>query len=334
MAVSLRQIAEETGMSIGTVSRVLRGDTMFAKDTTEKIKRVASELGYRPNLLVHSLQAGRTKTIGVMLPTNGEFLGRVVDGIHRTLATNDYVPMLLWAEPGLPELAQIHRLVDRRVDGMILFTTEDTATDAYLSEIWERKLPAVTIDRRMPNTHADFVGTDDRLGGQLAAEHLLERGHRKLMHLCARMDISTSQDRWQGFQEVIAKHPDASVTQVIAPDFPTGFEIARKHFADNDRPTAVFSGNDFLAFDAIRAARSLNLSVPEDISILGFADVSGAAVTSPALTTFRQDPELIGRTAAQVVLDRLSGKLKGDEPHVVQFPPELVARASTGPVRT
>ena len=332
MNVSLKTIAQEAGVSIGTVSRVMRGDDAFAAETIEKVQRIANEMGYRPNRLVASIQAGKTQTIGVMVPPEGMFFGRVLAGIHAKLAHNDYIPLHLWATPELPEREQIHRLLDRRVDGMILFASDHTAPDPFIEEVWRRNIPAVSVDRLIEGSPADFVGTDDKLGGELAAKHLLDLGHRNVMHLAARPDISTSHGRWQGFKKIIGARRGAQTAYAVAEDFYSGYELAMEFLSQPDRPTAVFAGNDYLAVDTLRAARDLGIDVPTQLSVVGFSDLPIAENSVPPLTTLRQEPDLIGQAAAQVVLDRIYGKLKSKSPHIITLQPTLIDRESTGPV--
>ena len=332
MNVSLKSIAREAGVSIGTVSRVMRGDDAFTPETIERVQRIAGEMGYRPNRLVASIQAGKTQTIGVMVPPEGMFFGRVLGGIHAKLAHNDYIPLHLWATPELPEREQIHRLLDRRVDGMILFASDDTAPDPFIEEVWRRNIPAVSVDRLIKDSPADFVGTDDLVGGEFAAKHLLELDHRKLMHLAARPDISTSAGRWQGFKKIVGASRGAKTDYAVAEDFYSGYELAKAFLSQTDRPTAVFAGNDYLAIDTLRAARDLGIDVPGQLSVIGFSDLPIATSSVPPLTTLRQEPELIGQAAAQVVLDRINGRLKLKSSHIIKLQPTLIERESTGPV--
>ena len=131
------------------------------------------------------MQSGRTGAVGLIMPPSMHFHGQIARGIHDELVKNDYVPIQLWTnsspEGKATELAQIHRLVDRRVDGVIIFPADASVSDVHYREIWERNIPLVTVDRET-TTHADHVGTDEELGGQLVAEHLLKLGHKRLAH--------------------------------------------------------------------------------------------------------------------------------------------------------
>src|SRR5215207_2210676 len=182
--VSHQDIAREANVSRVTVSLVLAGKDQTSEETRRRVLEVAKKLRYRPNLLVQGMQTGRTYTVGVIMPSSMHFHGQVARGIHDELMTADFVPIQLWMNPSKDtkntELEQIHRLVDRRVDGVIIFPIDASVPDVHFQEIWQREIPLVTVDRET-TTHADHVGTDEELGGRLAAEHLLSLGHKRVL---------------------------------------------------------------------------------------------------------------------------------------------------------
>ena len=137
---------------------------------------------------------------------------------------------------------------------------------------------------------------------------------------------------WHGFKKVIGARRGAKTAYAVAEDFYSGYELAMDFLSQSDRPTAVFTGNDYLAVDTLRAARDLGIDVPGQLSVVGFSDLPIASISFPPLTTLRQEPELIGQAAAQVVLDRIYGKLKSKSPHIITLQPTLIDRESTGPV--
>ncbi|MFG0248745.1 MAG: LacI family DNA-binding transcriptional regulator, partial [Phycisphaeraceae bacterium JB051] len=161
MAVSLKQIAAQTNVSIATVSKVLSGREDVSDKTRQRILKVAKDMNYRPNLLVRGIQTGRTNTIGLMVPVgNDAFFSNIVAGVHKHLQQENYVPILLWASrmpdnqwSSRTELELIHQLVDRRVDGLIIRPIEDSASDDYLHEIHDHRLPLFAVDRALPNSH-------------------------------------------------------------------------------------------------------------------------------------------------------------------------------------
>ena len=275
--VTLRQIAEISGVSYQTVSRVLNNQAHLHKpETAERVKKIASELGYRPNLNARGVQTGRTRTIGVMngIGWQDSYSMQLLIGAHDMIISRDYLPIMLAARPNLAsELQQIHRLVDRRIDGVILRPVMHDVSDQYLREVVERKIPLVTVDIQVPGTqHVDYVGTDGVEGGRKAAEHLVRLGHRRLAYLTWFGLLIMKQNRLRGFERVINDTPDASC-QVMDVNFdPEAFGVsgALELLSQKERPTAVFVSTDDLAKGVYSAAAQLGLRIPEDLSVVGF----------------------------------------------------------------
>src|SRR5215218_3773910 len=170
--VSQQDIAREANVSRVTVSLVLAGKDQTSEETRKRVMEVAQRLRYRPNLLVQGMQTGRTYAVGVIMPASMHFHGQVARGVHDELVANDFVPIQLWADPTedltkATELEQIHRLVDRRVDGVIIWPADVSVPDVHFREIWQRQIPLVTVDRET-TTHADHVGTNEEIDGRLA----------------------------------------------------------------------------------------------------------------------------------------------------------------------
>lgn len=332
--VSLKDVARQTGLSIATVSRVLRGLGNATPATRARVMETARRLKYRPNLLVRGLQTGRTGNVGVLMPFADEHFNRILSGIHDVLLEQGSMPLLCRCRTdgqggyiGKTELELIHDLVDRRVDGVILIPVEDAASDDYLHEIWDRGLPLVAVDRELPHTHADFVGTDDEAGGRLAAECLIQAGHRRLLHLAGPGFTSTGRLRRQGFETVV-REAGATCVTLESPDFQALPEAAPALLRAPDAPTAAFCGNDWIAMALCDRAASLGIQIPAMLSVIGFGNLIRGTFQTPALTTFDQTPEAIGREAARLLLRRLGGEKSEDEACKIRLPPQLMERAS------
>jgi DNA-binding LacI/PurR family transcriptional regulator len=336
VATGLKRIALESGVSVMTASRALRGQHDVAAATRKKVLRVAERLRYRPNLLVRAIQTGKSGNIGVVIPAMGDFGAQMICGVHDELARRQYLPLLHWRRlprPGLSdhdtetELDVIHSLLDRRVDGVILFPHDDLVPDVYFREVWQRHVPLVTVDRRLPLTRADFVGTDDRAGARMAADHLLSLGHRRVAHITGRARVGTFSDRRAGFESAIAGGGGRCTTVVIE----DGDDAAAAHrvLRMRPRPTALFLGADNLAPILYRAAAAAGMQIPRDLSVVGFADLELASMMTPSLTTVRQDPYGIGREAARIVCERCNGKNRNPKPVEIRLDPQLITRTST-----
>ncbi len=337
--ISQKKIAEESGVSIMTVSRVLRGKDDVAPQTRERVLAVAQKHRYRPNLLVRGIQTGRTKTIGVMVPAR-PFYYKLLSGIHDELIEADHVPITIWSasdavdsDIDAGELKQIHRLLDRRVDGVILKPIDEAVSDDYLNAVWERGIPLVVVDRELPQTHADFVGTDDHEGGKLVAEHLLELGHRRLAVLTLDNKEGTHVARQQGFAETIA-HASGAQCVTLECHQDEDDEIRRcmvELLMRHPRPTAVFVPVDTAVPIIYDIAEDMRIEIPKSLSVVGFSNRESCRHLSPGLTTGEQFPYRIGRRAAKLLLNRCLGNLKEASPVRVRLKPELVLRESTAP---
>jgi len=334
-SVNLREIAAKCGVSVKTASRILGNNGhLHRPETVKRVLRVAEELRYRPNLLARGVQSGRTRTVGVMLvPDRNGFTSTIMIGIHDALIARDYLPIMLLATGGATEDEQIHRLVDRRVDGMILRADEMRDSDERLSDLLDRNVPVVTVDTQVPGTRrVDFVGTEDDLGGRLAAEHLLALGHRRVAYVSWDFSHRNMRPRCEGFQEAVAQTPGATCACVLFPYEPgeEGWVQAIGALLRSPRrPTAVFLSADTVAPALYRAARQEGLRIPEDLSAVGFADLSFVSYMAPPLTTVRQPTYEIGQQAARMILARIDKKLAEPVVQRVRLCPELVVRGST-----
>jgi LacI family transcriptional regulator len=334
--VSHQDIAREANVSRVTVSLVLAGKDQTSEETRRRVLEVAKKLRYRPNLLVQGMQTGRTFTVGVIMPASMHFHGQIARGIHDELMTADFVPIQLWMNPSKDtknnELEQIHRLVDRRVDGVIIFPVDVSVPDVHFQEIWQRHIPLVTVDRET-TTHADHVGTDEEFGGKLAAEHLLSLGHKRVVHVTFPHRTGNVHRRAEAFIKRMAKGgADVEIVGGQLDDLvaPLRDTLSRASKA----PTAVFAATDPMATKVYGVAASLGMKIPQDLSVVGYADFPFARDLVPALTTVRQDPYQMGRIAAQLLLDRILDRAQGEASKRIHLAPELVVRGSTAAAST
>jgi DNA-binding LacI/PurR family transcriptional regulator len=337
--VSQREIGELAGVSQATVSLVLAGRKVNSEETRVRVLEAARHLKYRPNLLVHGMQTGKSKAIGVMAPPYDYYWSRVLYGIHDTLAQNDYVPITVWPSHSgghygyeTDELAQIHRLLDRRVDGVILWPPFAALFSEHVNEFSSRDLPIVLIDHMLPPSfQADSVGSNERMGAHLVAQHLFTLGHRRIVHIAGPSVTAWGKNRRCCFEAEIAKLPGVFVaSHEVPPGGPElGLELVRKVLSATDRPTAIYAASDSLAKIVYRVAAERGFQIPRDLSVVGFADHEFAAELTPPLTTIRQPAYEIGCKAAEIVT-RAAVALERIPTHV-ELPVELIIRESTGP---
>lgn len=335
--VSQREIGELAGVSQATVSLVLAGRKVNSEETRERVLEAARQLKYRPNLLVHGMQTGKSKAIGVMAPPFDYYWSRVLYGIHDTLAANDYVPITVWPSHSgghygyeTDEVAQIHRLLDRRVDGVILWPPFAALFSEHVNEFSSRDLPIVLIDHTLPPSfHADSVGSDERMGARLIAQHLHSLGHRKIVHVAGPSVTAWGKNRRRYFEAEAEKLGGLSVASHEVPpgSAEQANDLVRRILKSPDRPTAMYAATDSLAKVVYRIAGELGISIPRDLSVVGFADHDFAAELNPPLTTVRQPAYEIGCKAAEIVTK--AAVAESHRPANVELAVELVVRQST-----
>ena len=340
-SASLREIAQETKLSITTVSRVLREQGEISSETRKRVLDAAKRRRYRPNLLVRALQTGRTRTMGVMVPPYDSYWTQVIAGIHNALAAADHVYIHAWCSEELTNggsynhilQKQLHRMIDRRVDGIILWAHLAPLYDEHLvKDLEARDLPVVTIDHELP--FADSVETDEKLGARLAARHLLELGHRHVAHLAWDDSYKWAQLRRSYFEQEIASAANATCVTMMTEKDEQVASLTHKLLSSKPRPTAIFACSDRVAKLIYETVNQMGFRIPDDLSIVGFADLEFASWMQPALTTIRQDGIETGRTAARLLVDRSEGKLKETKPQRLRISCKLINRGSTAPLKS
>jgi LacI family transcriptional regulator len=299
------------------------------------------QLGWRRNLLVNGMQTGRTQTVGVMIPPYDSFWVSLLSGIHDTLSAADYLPITVWTgnlermphfEEGDSEGKRlINRLLDRRVDGLIMWPAFSLAYYHHFPEFVERRVPVAVIDHY--STVADSVETDEEQAAARAAEHLLSLGHRRIACLSSR---ETPTQTWavkrrSSFEATVAKQEGAQFKSWhLNEQGSNAVEMARELLNDELAPTAVFAVTDHEAGAIYRAAAELGRKIPEQLSVVGFADLDFAAAMDPPLTTMRQKPYQIGTLAAKLIMDRISSEAaEPEERTTIKVDAELIIRSST-----
>ena len=260
------------------------------------------------------------------------------------MAESDYLPITVWQgdldhiplfESDEQEgVKLINRLLDRRVDGLIKWPQFGVAYQDHLEDLTEKNVPLVVIDHRGDEPYSDTVATNEAQATRAVAKHLLDLGHRRIAFISSRESKSQTWalERRTAFEQCVGAHPDAEVRSWrLNRNGSNGVEVATELLASEFAPTAVFAVTAPEALCVYEAAIMRGLTVPGDLSVVGFADLDFAATLSPPLSTVRQRAREIGVRSAATVLDRLQGKLAGDPMEHVKIDADLILRDSTGP---
>ena len=288
--ITSADVARLAGVSQSAVSRVFTPGASASKKTVEKVRAAAAQLGYRPNVLARSLITGRTRIIGLVVAyLDNQFYPMALELLSRSLQAQGYHILVFMAPNSTEGVAPVMQdLIDYQVDGII---TASVAMTNELTSLCEAAgIPVVMFNRGQDDERLNEVTSDNVAGARRATEFLIAGGHRRIAHVAGWQGASTGRDRAAGFREAMASagmEPAAVIEGMYSRE--TAASVARDLFGDPGRPDAVFVGNDHMAFAILDVLRAeLGLSVPGDVSVVGYDDVPLAAWAAYDLTTIRQ----------------------------------------------
>lgn len=336
----LKDVAKEANVSMATASIILRNaDGRFNADTKKRVFEAAKKLGWRQNLLVQSIQTGKTRTIGVLIPPFDSYWTNVLTGIHQELMDADYMPITLWVgdSDGFADngegLEQIHKLVDRRVEALIVWPDFAAKYYSQFKSLASRNIPLVVVDHEfLEDKIADSVQTDEEQGGRLVAEHLISLGHTNIGCFTEfEKEARSWQLRRRRYFEFAIKLLAENVTcrtWHMSENDDDGVELAKRVLSSEDRPTAIFADTDHVAIDIYNAASELGIKIPEELSVVGFSGLNFTKSMRPPLTTVRQNAVEVGRHAGKLAVQRIENELS-DMPVTMKIGCDLIVRSST-----
>jgi len=320
----LKEIAQQTGFSLSTVSLALKGDPRVAEKTRARVERVARSIGYEPHAAGRALVTGRTQLIGFL--SAGDALtyydSGILAGLTSGLEERDYHVVVFRAEPWSVLTPQ--PLLRRMVDGLVFSLC---CNPRFLAALLERCVPVVVVDP-LEAVRCDSVRADERQGMHQAVQHLLDLGHRRIAYIGAAGEQARliNRERWDAF---VAEMSDAGLA-VNPGGEAVGLpkELAERTM-DSYRPTGLVCFSDWVAARAIGWLRERGLTVPDDLSVVSFDDDEYADLLNPSLTTVRLPFHEMGAAASKMVLERI--ETPDMEPRKVIIPGGLIVRGSTGP---
>jgi len=337
---SIREVAEHSGVSMSTVSRVFNGYDDVSQATRERVLASAEELDYAPSAAARTLVTRRSQVVGVVLYTGDEhpdihhpFFQGVLVGLKRGIGALGY-DLLLFAteQPGSSrgrEHSYLRRARQHRVDGIVLMGV--AREDPEVEKLVRSPIPVIGVDLDVAGSSSSYVTSDNVGGARLAVRHLHGLGHTRIATIAGPQRTKPGADRLLGYRaEVRALGLDADPAYELEGDFysESGGAAMRRLLELTERPTAVFAASDLMAVGAIRAAQGAGLRVPEDLAVVGFDDIQLAELVDPPLTTIRQDSVGIGVAAGRALVEQIENP--DVTPPVLTLPVELVVRASSG----
>jgi LacI family transcriptional regulator len=309
--VTRNDVAKEAGVSPATVSYVINnGPRPVATETRQKVLEAIQRLGYHPNAVARSLRLQRTSIIGLILPdTQNPYFAEVIRGVEKVTFERGFSLMLCHSDYILErEIHYTNVLQTERTAGVLWFPA--TGDPQPASMLREYDIPFVILDRIVGDYNYPAVITNNFRGGYLATQHLIQLGHRRIACIARPIDLYHSQERVRGYQAALSDYGIPIDEKYIVRG---GFQLAdgrsaAYHLLELDpAPTSIFAYNDFMAIGALRAARDLQLQIPEDVSIVGFDDIPQSSYTYPSLTTVRQPKFEMGHHGAELLLSIITG---------------------------
>ena len=348
-AVTIRDVAERSGFSSATVSIVLNNAPLarYIPDSTKaRIHRAATQLGYRPNLFARSLRSRRSHTVGVMVfDMTDPYCTLVLRGIENCLYEASFLPILTDVHNDRTRFERyLEMLLDRRIEGLVVLANWTYLDINVLADLEKSKIPTVMVSRELKNEKVSSVIVDNALGARAALEHLHSLGHRKIAFIRGPHSLVDTIPRWRGVRAA-ANDLNLKIDSRLVVDLPEsrdpfssfedGYKLTEQLLHRRVPFTAVMAFDDMTAFGAIRALSKAGVSVPDQCSVIGFDDVAPAAVYHPALTTIRQPMEVMGESAATLVIEAINAVIENKSVHPVhrKLAPELIVRESTSALK-
>jgi LacI family transcriptional regulator len=328
--VKMSDVARTAGVSVATVSKVVNGRWGVAQRTVDHVQQVIEQLGYEASLGAQSLRSHRTNVLGILVAEFEPFSTELLKGASTEVKSTEYEllaytagargAMVGW------ERRSLARLSGTLIDGAILVTPTVVET--------KEGFHVVAIDPHTGPTGMPTIDSDNFAGAVLATNYLLSLGHRRIGFIGGRPDLESARLREAGFRSAMAEAGvtvDETLVRIGGYRTETAEGPARELLSRAERPTALFAANDLSAIATMTAAQGLGLTVPDDLSVIGFDNVPESAMASPPLTTIRQPLQQMGAEALRLLVDLLAGIER--ETHV-RLPTDLVVRASCTPPRT
>ena len=331
--VTIHEIADLAGVSIATVSRVVNERDDVAPETRELVMRVIQERGYMTNRSARALSGGRTGHVGLTIPLmRGDYFAAILEGALEAVYEEDMRLVLYTTlHEHDREVSVLERLSDGATDGAIILLPLESSGE--LVALQKSGFPFVVVDPRIPlDDGIPAVSAAHRAGALAATEHLLSLGHRRIGHISGPGGWAATTERIEGYHSALAVAGVLPTSELIVEgnfEAQTGVAAANVLLDLPDRPTAIFAANDNMAAGVLQVAHERGLTVPGDLSVVGFDDADLATILSPALTTVRQPLAELGRTGVNL-LTRMLEKQRVEALRV-ELATRLVVRESTGP---
>lgn len=329
---TIKDIALALRISVSTVSRALRDAPDVSQETRDAVKALAAELDYQPNKLALSLLKNQTNTIGVIVPNLDYIPATMVKGIDEVALEAGYTVMVCQSDESFGrELLNTKRLLDSLVDGFIVSVSSETNVYDHIKKIQTKKIPLVLFDRVVDSFSVPKIRLDNAEGGRLATQHLLDQGYKRIAILAGPENLSISNDRKDGYLQVLKQHKIAVQKNLIIncefnQDY--AYYATKELLSMKSRPDAIFAISDRLAIGAMLAIKEAGLKMPKDIGLCGFNNEPITKLLTPSISSIEMYAFEIGKATAKIFLETLHSETDMSQKEIV-IKPKLVVRESS-----
>lgn len=332
--VNMLDVARLANVSKSTVSRAMKNDPRISEETRQAVASAVKQLNYKTNVLMQSLLTTRTGNIGVLLPAISNSFWSIILTAIENCAYQAGINVMYMNTHGNEEKekAGLNQLIEKRVDGIIITPSPENLDRQHFVELLNSQIPFVILDRSFSDLAVNYVYSDDYKGSYLATEHLIKLNHQRIGHIGGATSVSSGKDRLQGYLDAMIEHRmPINKDYIICTHFYNmeqyGYDSTMNLLQLKQRPTAIFAETDEAARGVYRAIFERGLRIPEDISVVGYANLDFAEYLRVPLTTVEQPARTLGESAFNLLLKHINDSEA--EKETVVLPTKLIVRQST-----
>ena len=336
---TIYDIAKKVGLTAATVSRALNNNPKISEKTRKLVQETAQKMNYEQNTLAKALKSGKSYNVGVIVPRmDSNFFASVIRGIEEELYPKGYhVIVCQTHDQENLETGNINSLLNAQVDGILMSISNAKSKSNVFHNIAQKKVPLIFFDRKKEIPGVSSVTIDDFNGAYQATKHLIEQGCKRIAHLSNNRSLEIFKNRYLGYKQAIIDHGLEFDEDLVIETFSKvseGRKTVKKLLKMKNPPDAIFSSSDFSALGAIQEIKDQGLSIPKDISVVGFSNEPFTKFMELSITSVDQSPIEMGRIAAKVFLKEVDSKTLNKVSEKIVLQPELIIRDSSLKVKS
>ena len=332
--ITIKMLAKELNLSTAAISKALRDSHEISLETKQRVQQLAAKLNYIPNAYAGSLRCKKSNTIAVVLPEVADsFFSLAINGIEAVAEEKGYhVLIYLTHEIFLREQAILKNFQSGRVDGVLMSLTAETDSYQHICDLYSKEIPLVFFDRICEDVNTAKITTNDFESSYLATQHLIDCGCKKIAILSISNHLSISNKRLAGYEQALkdnfADHPPVNIV-CRGNDTATNTRFLKRIMREEDRPDGIVATVEKLTTDVYLTCKELQLSIPQDVKVVSFSNLSSAGILNPSLSTITQPAFEMGKAAAITLFNSLEKKSCNLQDKNLVIPSALIIRGST-----